>query len=135
MKIEKIRIKNFKGFAEYECSLNSRFTVFIGDNAKGKTSVLDALAVAIGSYLCGIDVAKNEARTIDKKAIRIKTVDGQPKPQLPVEIEAFGTVNGKPVDGGWKINSQKKRQQRMLMQRILNQLLRKCCKKAEPTVR
>ncbi|MFN5309518.1 MAG: AAA family ATPase [Candidatus Kapaibacterium sp.] len=102
MKIEKIRIKNFKGFAEYECSLNSRFTVFIGDNAKGKTSVLDALAVAIGSYLCGIDVAKNEARTIDKKAIRIKTVDGQPKPQLPVEIEAFGTVNGKPVDGGWK---------------------------------
>jgi predicted ATP-binding protein involved in virulence len=101
MRIDKIRIKNFKGFEEETFSLNPQFTIFIGDNAKGKTSVLDALAVAAGSFLRGIDVAKLESRSIDKSEIRVLTKDGQPLPQLPVEIHAFGDVNGKGIDEGW----------------------------------
>ena len=102
MKIEKIQIKNFKAFSDEEFALNSRFTVFIGDNATGKTSILDALAVAIGSYLRGIDVARHESRGIDKKEVRVKTIEGQPRPQLPVEIKAFGEINGKVLANGWK---------------------------------
>jgi len=101
MRIDKIRIKNFKGFEEEIFLLNPHFTVFIGDNAKGKTSVLDALAVAAGSFLRGIDVAKLESRSIDKNEIRVVTKDGQPLPQIPVEIHAFGNVNGKDIDEGW----------------------------------
>lgn len=101
MRIDKIRIKNFKGFEEETFQLNPHFTIFIGDNAKGKTSVLDALAVAAGSFLRGIDVAKLESRSIDKSEIRVLTKDGQPLPQLPVEIHAFGDVNGKGIDEGW----------------------------------
>jgi predicted ATP-binding protein involved in virulence len=102
VRIDKIRIRNFKGFSDEEFDLNSRFTVFIGDNAKGKTSILDAIAVAIGSFLRGIDVARHEARGIDKKEVRIKTIEGQPRPQLPVEIESFGEVNGVNLSDGWK---------------------------------
>lgn len=101
MRIDKLRIKNFKGFEEETFLLNPHFTVFIGDNAKGKTSVLDALAVAAGSFLRGIDVAKLESRSIDKNEIRVVTKDGQPLPQLPVEIHVFGNVNGKSLDEGW----------------------------------
>jgi predicted ATP-binding protein involved in virulence len=101
MRIDKLRIKNFKSFEEDTFLLNPHFTVFIGDNAKGKTSVLDALAVAAGSFLRGIDVAKLESRSIDKNEIRVVTKDGQPLPQLPVEIHAFGNVNGKSLDEGW----------------------------------
>jgi predicted ATP-binding protein involved in virulence len=101
MRIDKIKIKNFKGFEEETFQLNPHFTIFIGDNAKGKTSVLDALAVAAGSFLRGIDVAKLESRSIDKSEIRVLTKDGQPLPQLPVEIHAFGDVNGKGIDEGW----------------------------------
>jgi predicted ATP-binding protein involved in virulence len=101
MRIDKIKIKNFKGFEEETFQLNPHFTIFIGDNAKGKTSVLDALAVAAGSFLRGIDVAKLESRSIDKSEIRVLTKDGQPLPQLPVEIHAFGYVNGKGIDEGW----------------------------------
>jgi predicted ATP-binding protein involved in virulence len=101
MRIDKIRIKNFKGFEEEIFQLNPHFTIFIGDNAKGKTSVLDALAVAAGSFLRGIDVAKLESRSIDKNEIRVLTKDGQPLPQIPVEIHAFGYVNGKVIDEGW----------------------------------
>ncbi len=101
MKIEQIIIKNFKGFEDKTFTLNERMTVFIGENAKGKTSVLDALAIAAGSFLRGIDVAKHEARSINKNEIRVKTIEGQPRPQLPVEITAFGVVNNKKMDDGW----------------------------------
>lgn len=66
MRIDRIRIKNFKGFESEEFSLNKKFTVFIGDNAKGKTSILDALAIAVGSFLRGIDVARLEAERTQK---------------------------------------------------------------------
>jgi len=101
MKIEKIIIKNFKGFEDETFILNERMTVFIGENAKGKTSVLDALAIAVGSFLRGIDVGRHEARSINKNEIRVKTIEGQPRPQLPVEITAFGEVNNKKLDDGW----------------------------------
>ncbi|MCH8486746.1 MAG: AAA family ATPase [Candidatus Cyclonatronum sp.] len=102
MRIDKIKIKNFKGFADETFDLNPNFTVLIGDNAKGKTSALDALAVAAGSFLRGIDVANHEARGINKREVRVKTIEGQPRPQLPVEIECFGEVNGVYLKEGWK---------------------------------
>lgn len=101
MKIHKFQIKNFKGFANITFALNEQMTIFIGDNAKGKTSVLDALAISIGSFLRGIDIAKAEARSVDKSEIRVVTIDGQPRPQLPVEITAYGTVNDKEIKNGW----------------------------------
>ncbi|NCT93071.1 MAG: AAA family ATPase [Chitinophagaceae bacterium] len=101
MRIDKLRIKNFKGFEEETFLLNPHFTVFIGDNAKGKTSVLDALAVASGSFLRGIDVATIESRGIDKNEIRIITNDGEPLPQLPAEVHAFGEVAGENIEEGW----------------------------------
>jgi predicted ATP-binding protein involved in virulence len=101
MKIHTLQVKNFKGFADINVVLNDQMTIFIGDNAKGKTSVLDALAVSLGSFLRGIDIAKAEARSIDKSEIRVVTIDGQPRPQLPVEITAYGTVNGKEIKNGW----------------------------------
>jgi recombinational DNA repair ATPase RecF len=44
MRIDRLHIQNFKAFREQVFQFNPHFTVFIGDNAKGKTSVLDALA-------------------------------------------------------------------------------------------
>lgn len=101
MRIDSIRVKNFKGFIDQTFQLNAHFTVFIGDNATGKTSVLDALAIAAGSFLRGIDVARLESRSIDKYEIRVATKDGQPLPQIPVEIHAYGSINGANIAEGW----------------------------------
>ncbi|MEI7695545.1 MAG: AAA family ATPase [Chlorobium sp.] len=98
MLIRKIEVKNFKGFASKTFFVNPGFTVFIGDNAKGKTSVLDALAIAAGSFLRGIDVAHDEARGINRNEILVKTIDGQPRPQLPSEISFCSVVNGKEME-------------------------------------
>lgn len=99
MKIHKIYIKNFKGIAEQSFAFNSRFTILIGENATGKTTVLDALAVALGSFFLGIEGVNS--RSISADEIRTITVDGQPRPQKPVIIEAYGEIDGEPI-APWK---------------------------------
>lgn len=50
MRIDQIRIQNFKKFTDQEFQLSPRLNLFIGDNGSGKTSVLDALAIALGIW-------------------------------------------------------------------------------------
>jgi predicted ATP-binding protein involved in virulence len=92
LNIQEISIKNFKGIRHETFSFRSRFTVFIGDNATGKTTILDALAVALGSFFLGLDAISS--RPIRADEIRTVTVDGQPRPQFPVSIEAKGMIDG-----------------------------------------
>jgi len=96
MKIKKIHIRNFKGIDDRAFVLDDRFTVFIGENAAGKTTVLDALAVALGSFLLGIEGVNS--RKIRTDEIRSITLDGQPRPQKPVIIKAEGEIDGQPVE-------------------------------------
>src|SRR5947207_10977740 len=51
MRIDRLEIENFKKFARQAFELNPRFTLFVGENGAGKTTVLDALAVAAGIWL------------------------------------------------------------------------------------
>lgn len=105
MRIDKIHIRNFKGFKDQIFEFKEQFTVFIGDNAKGKTSVLDALAIAAGSFFLGIEGIV--ARTIFDREIRSITIDGQPKPQKPVVIDANGYIDNKPIQWKREIHKQK----------------------------
>jgi predicted ATP-binding protein involved in virulence len=99
MKIRTIKIKNFKGIAERTFELNDRFTVFIGENATGKTTVLDALAIALGSFFLGIE--RVSSRSIAADEVRVISIDGQPRPQKPVSIEAHGDIDGITINP-WK---------------------------------
>lgn len=51
MRIDRLELRNFKKFAEFDLGLHHQFTLLIGENGAGKTSVLDALAVALGVWL------------------------------------------------------------------------------------
>src|SRR5437879_2097428 len=51
MRIDTLEIRNFKKFAEQRFALHPQFTLLVGENGSGKTSVLDALAVALGVWL------------------------------------------------------------------------------------
>jgi predicted ATP-binding protein involved in virulence len=54
MRISTLRFKNFKCFESREFSFGSRFNLVIGDNATGKTTLLDGLAVGLGSLFLGM---------------------------------------------------------------------------------
>jgi predicted ATP-binding protein involved in virulence len=51
MRIDRLELHNFKKFAEQVLELHPQFTLLVGENGSGKTSVLDALAVALGVWL------------------------------------------------------------------------------------
>ena len=51
MRIDRLELRNFKKFAAFDLNLHRQFTLLIGENGAGKTSVLDALAVALGVWL------------------------------------------------------------------------------------
>jgi predicted ATP-binding protein involved in virulence len=51
MRIDRLEVENFKKFSHQAFDLHPHFTLFVGDNGAGKTTVLDALAVAAGVWL------------------------------------------------------------------------------------
>ena len=51
MRVDRLELRNFKKFAAFDLDLHRQFTLLIGENGAGKTSVLDALAVALGVWL------------------------------------------------------------------------------------
>ncbi len=95
MRINNIQLKNFRGFEKREFQFNPQFNVLIGDNGTGKTAVLDALAVSVGSYLLGIAQAK--AISIYKNDVRRKDIGDSLEPQLPVIISTIGEIDGKQI--------------------------------------
>lgn len=44
MRIDRLELQNFKQFESFSIDLNPQFTLLVGENGSGKTSVLYALA-------------------------------------------------------------------------------------------
>ncbi|MCX7098350.1 MAG: AAA family ATPase [Methylococcales bacterium] len=51
MKINQLKLLDFRCFKSYTLKPADRFTLLIGDNGSGKTAILDALAISIGDLL------------------------------------------------------------------------------------
>jgi predicted ATPase len=54
MQIARLLMKNFNGFDYRELKFHPQFNLLAGDNATGKSSVLDALAIGAGSWFLGL---------------------------------------------------------------------------------
>lgn len=99
MRIERLTVQNFKKFAEQSVTLHPQFTLLVGDNGSGKTTVLDALAVSMGIWLVDPPdtTLKNSGRNILPTEIRLEpSLEGdriQFRERLPVRVEATGQIN------------------------------------------
>jgi predicted ATP-binding protein involved in virulence len=90
MNLESIALRNFKCFQELKLELHPHFNVLLGVNGTGKTSILEALRVAIGSLYLGLDKYKNriEVPGIVNDDVRLDHLEQQ----FPVEVYARGTM-------------------------------------------
>lgn len=55
MRIDRVELTNFRCFENLEFDLNPHFTLFIGDNGSGKTSIIEALATAASVWSDGVE--------------------------------------------------------------------------------
>ena len=69
MYIESLELKNFRNYEELSIVLDPGTNILYGDNAQGKTNVLEAV------YLCG--TTKSHRGSKDKEMIRFEQDDGK----------------------------------------------------------
>lgn len=88
MQLEKIRITNYRCFKEVDIDLDEHTTLIVGKNGAGKTAILDAVAVAVSTFLLEIDggvsrsISKDDAKyefhdlDIHRLVLNFESTDG-----------------------------------------------------------
>jgi predicted ATP-binding protein involved in virulence len=94
MRIDKLIVKNFKCFSEFEMTLDPGVNIIFGVNGVGKTSILEALSVAAGSFFLGI--AKEENKQVQLSEVRLETKLAKLEYQSPVLMGVNGYVLKRP---------------------------------------
>jgi predicted ATP-binding protein involved in virulence len=99
MKIQRIEIHNFRGFEHFTCELTDPCLI-VGNNGSGKTSLMEALAIAVGSLFLGFsDIRGNQRHGIEKEDVRqiVHKSGKKSKRMYPVVISCQGVVNGQKI--------------------------------------
>jgi len=104
VKLIEIALINFRRYENAKFQFHPQFTVLIGENGKGKTTILDAIAVMLGTYFLGSKIKtgqsvlrKNDARLV------INEIGGQIfyEPQKEVYLTATASLSNSPKPIYW----------------------------------
>ena len=98
MIIEELRLANYRNFENLHVDLDDKLTVLVGDNGAGKTSILEALAVSLGSLFLNIDnIPTRSIKATDARIVEVEDMGYES--QYPVEVWTRGEVDGR--DMSW----------------------------------
>ena len=99
MKINSLRLKNFRCFEDIAISLDEKLTVIVAENGQGKSTFLDAIRIGVWPFIKSFDLAKSStfndpsnSITVDDVRI-IKLEESGMARQLPTEVELVGKWN------------------------------------------
>ena len=87
MKVRELTVTNFRGFAgERRFELSDRFTVIAGINGRGKSSLLDGLALLLARLLRALSLSASSGRTISANDVHA----GQAEAALAMQVLCAG---------------------------------------------
>ncbi len=112
MKIEKLKLENFRCFERLELDLDSQYTVLVGINGAGKSTILDALAIALGAYLQAIDGIESNSIQPSDAHYKVHAIGSRidVQEQYPVQVTAYASVEKKlQLYWGRSLNGKKNR--------------------------
>ncbi|SHE75242.1 Predicted ATP-binding protein involved in virulence [Modicisalibacter ilicicola DSM 19980] len=88
MRFKQLSLENFRHLAHFETTLDERLTVLVARNGQGKTTVLDALAVLLGSFVGAFDMGKSRHIERSDARYRRQGENAEQEQQYPVRIAA-----------------------------------------------
>lgn len=102
MRINRLKLKNFRCYDSLDIDFNSELTVIVGENGKGKTAIFDAVAIAMESYLCTFNILGRRISPKDVRRVPIYHKDDihitGMESHYPSQIELEAEVGGKTVN-------------------------------------
>lgn len=107
MILRSLSLSNFHRFEHFKISFDDHLTVLVGDNGSGKSSILRAASIALGTFLSGFDGASSMSISpLDARLVTYER-DGaiDRRAQYPVDIEAVGEICGDVLSWKRSLNS------------------------------
>jgi len=90
MQLKRVNIKNFKGIDEWNIIFEPGFNLIKGVNGRGKTSVLEAIAVGLGGFVAGLDgVATRHFSKEEIRQVYTTVGDGSYDKKIVVPTEVY----------------------------------------------
>lgn len=110
-RLETLSLNNYRKFETFEISFDDCITVLVGDNSAGKTSILDAACIALGTFLTSFEGAAGPTimQGDVRYAYRKVGSSSEKKVAYPVDISAEGVILGKPMRWKRSLNGSKSR--------------------------
>ncbi|NQU20190.1 MAG: AAA family ATPase [Candidatus Nealsonbacteria bacterium] len=119
MRLDWISARNFRCFDSQLFKMAEQFNLFIGNNGTGKTAILDALAIAVGSLLLWLP-AKSRVFKQDDVRVSWHALGETPtlEQQYPVVVTCEGEVADRKATWERRLNSAKSRTTRQTTSEI-----------------
>lgn len=96
MKIEHIAIDNFQSIRHFTAAIDTPITMFLGGNGAGKSSIQNAIKLAMTRQLTRVDLKKDQAQLVSdgaKKGVVTVTVDGNEMQATVPGLEGNGIAS------------------------------------------
>lgn len=121
MKIKEISIKNFRCYENLNISLDDKYTLLIGSNGAGKTTILDAISIALGGYVSYFD-RSNYGIIKDDSLYKMYELGSKIERthQFPVCIKATGKIQESEAEWERALKSERGRTSNVNLKDITN---------------
>lgn len=101
LNIKRLKLSNYRCFPNIEIEFHDQLTVLVAPNGAGKTSILDAIAVAFGPYIGAFD--EGVGKHFEPDDIRLSRIRDTASNEMEyaaggVFLEAYGYIPGSPGD-------------------------------------
>ena len=112
MRIDQLKILNFKKFSDFTLDLHPQLTLIVGNNGSGKTSLLNALTIAASVWLVEPPdtTLRNSRRNILGNEIHLEAIQRHGVTQFvehkPVKVTAIGQIGDQQVEWTRQIKKQ-----------------------------
>ncbi len=92
IRVEKLKIKNFKCFRDFEIQFNDGVSIIVGNNEEGKSTILEALQLALSGMLNGKTLFTDIYESLFNREVvteyleSLDTDNKQPLPTILIEV-------------------------------------------------